>query len=256
MNQNLPVVSKARRAIATLIDLVVIYMLILVPTQFVVPHLGIKLFGEAWFHDNLNAGSETGSKIIGFTWWFIVGEVVAVWIYFVQMETSRYRGTLGKLMAGLQVVTPDGNNISVIRCTLRMIFALGRVLMCGITIFVGMAFLSENVITNPSLSDYILGVGVGSVFLLFAFHTGNRGQRLQDFFSRTRVTRRDWCPDTAEPNAILAKVSASNKVFKIVSRLLWVALFLGSALWVFYQGKTDSQPPPPIQTNAPPAGAE
>jgi uncharacterized RDD family membrane protein YckC len=249
---NLPVVSKARRAIATLIDLVVI-ILILAPLFAVQHFLGIKIIGEAWILGNPTADPELAGKIMGFTWYFFVGCLVVVWLYFVQMETSRYRGTLGKLVTGLQVVNFAGEQISSMRSSVRFILSGLRVLLIYLTL-VEVGGGAALLLGDQMWFDMWIVVVCGGAFVLILFHAGNRGQRLQDFFSRTRVTRRDWCPDTAEPNAILAKVSASNKVFKIVSRLLWVALFLGSALWVFYQGKTDSQqPPPPIQTNAPPA---
>ena len=48
------------------------------------------------------------------------------WLYFVQMEASRFRGTLGKLAAGLQVVNFAGEQISGIRATLRFVVSVLR----------------------------------------------------------------------------------------------------------------------------------
>jgi len=195
---NLPAVSKTRRAIATLIDFVVI-VLILAPI-FVVQHfLGIKLIGEAWLLGTPNADPETAGKIMGFAWCIISGYLVAAWIYFVQMETSRYCDTLGKMVAGLQVVNFAGEPISSLRATIRFIFSGLRVLLIYLPLSITVMMLGF-ILWDPlpdSCLDISLAVVFGGSFIWIVFHSGKRGQRLQDFFSRTRVVRRGWHPDNS-----------------------------------------------------------
>jgi hypothetical protein len=43
---------------------------------------------------------------------------------------------------------------------------------------------------DTRFSDFSVIIGMGGAFFLVVFLSGKRGQRIQDFVSRTRVTRR------------------------------------------------------------------
>jgi uncharacterized RDD family membrane protein YckC len=59
--------------------------------------------------------------------WTLVFFILTEWLYFAGLESSSWRGTVGKFVLGLQVGDGHGNPVSFWRASLR--FASGRLLM-------------------------------------------------------------------------------------------------------------------------------
>jgi len=95
-----------RRAVACLVDFILMLMLRLIVT-FVVALFTNKLFeGNPWI------------EIMLMTADFIFG-IVLYWVYVALMESSLQRATLGKMLAGIQVTDLRGVRISFARATGR-----------------------------------------------------------------------------------------------------------------------------------------
>jgi uncharacterized RDD family membrane protein YckC/Tfp pilus assembly major pilin PilA len=94
--------------------------------------------------------------------WALLLWLVGLWLYKAGMESSRYQATLGKLALDLQVTTLDGERLSFLHAT-------GRVL----------AFLVSSCIALIS-------------FLMVAFT--DRHQALHDFIASTLVVRKGYTP--------------------------------------------------------------
>ena len=45
--------------------------------------------------------------------------MVAIWLYFTLMESSKYQGTLGKVILGIRVVDLDGKRINFAKANIR-----------------------------------------------------------------------------------------------------------------------------------------
>jgi uncharacterized RDD family membrane protein YckC len=58
--------------------------------------------------------------------------VLLVWLYFVAMEASAWRATLGKLAVGVRVTTLDGRRIGVGRATARLLAKLLSLALLGL----------------------------------------------------------------------------------------------------------------------------
>jgi uncharacterized RDD family membrane protein YckC len=183
--KNLPSVSGIRRAAATMIDLTVIILIL-----YAISLVCLLLFKVSVGMDTLNTFKSSnepnpGHQMVGVA---ITGCGLFVsWLYFVQMEASRFRGTLGKLVAGLQVVNFAGEQISGICATLRFVVSTLRAAFI-FTVCIACIFISGMMDTRFSDSSFFVGIGVA--FFLVIFLSGKRGQRIQDFFSRTMVVRR------------------------------------------------------------------
>ena len=184
--ENLPSVSRIRRAAATLIDLAMIFLIFLIlvaASKLLFMVSGEMDTFEKICSDDPNPAYQIYGKVGGCCCLFIT------WLYFVQMEASRFRGTVGKLATRLQVVNFVGEQISGTRATLRFIVSSLRafsMFMVGIVV-AGMC----GAYSWSRLSKYCFFVMMVFAFFLTFFYSGKRGQRLQDLFSRTRVTRRN-----------------------------------------------------------------
>ncbi len=91
-----------RRAAATLIDLAVVGIAILLLALAVVT--GFEINRDRWGVGDL-------------VYW--VGNVVLFWLYFAGLESGRRQATLGKRLLRLRVIDLDGEPISFGRATLR-----------------------------------------------------------------------------------------------------------------------------------------
>jgi uncharacterized RDD family membrane protein YckC len=58
--------------------------------------------------------------------------VLLVWLYFVAMEASAWRATLGKRVVGVRVTTLDGRRIGVGRATARLLAKLLSLALLGL----------------------------------------------------------------------------------------------------------------------------
>ncbi len=251
---NLPSVSRIRRAVATLIDTVlvslIVYAFAFVCAKFFEVSIG-RTSVEAFASDVPNPLHQTVGLVMSGCVLFIS------WLYFVQLEASRYRGTPGKLLAGLQVVDFAGEQISGFRATLRFVFGILRAgLICMLTMF-SAAMICDPLAGDRSgrLSDYGLFVGMGGALVTFIFLSGKRGRRLQDIFTRTRVTRRGWHPNALNADRPSDNASTSNTVFNGIFIILWAGVLIVPAYLIFSgdnpsaptespQSKQNSTPPP------------
>jgi uncharacterized RDD family membrane protein YckC len=184
---NAPAISRIRRAAATLIDLALVLLIFLIFGAVCVllfkVSVGMDTLDKFLSYDP-NPAPNPANQIYG-----LVESgccLFVTWLYFVQMEASRYRGTLGKLAVGLQVVDFAGEQISGIRATLRFVVSVLRAAF----IFMLCLFITSMIGMDTRFSDFSVIIGMGGAFFLVVFLSGKRGQRIQDFVSRTRVTRR------------------------------------------------------------------
>lgn len=134
-----------RRLIAFIIDLVVC-MIVIVPIIYI---LTITVFLEI-----INRGYNPSL----ITLISLIVEVVPLWLYNAFMESSKYEGTLGKIILGIAVVGYQGNRISFMQSTARFFVKL-------------------------ILSSAILGVG----FIMIAFTKKHQG--LHDISMNTFVIK-------------------------------------------------------------------
>ena len=83
---------------------------------------------------------------------FFMLEIVASWLYFALMESSKNQGTLGKMALGLRVTDIEGRRISFGRATGRY---FGKILS-GMTLLIGylMAVFTQK---KQALHDFVAG---------------------------------------------------------------------------------------------------
>ena len=121
------------RFIAFLLDGAILWIIQLV---LITPFLGIIGFSAYKASSgDLNetqalgmAGAIIGTLIL--TWAL---SIVAAWLYFALMESSKFQGTVGKIALGIVVTDVEGNRISFARATGRYFskFISGFILMIG-----------------------------------------------------------------------------------------------------------------------------
>ncbi len=121
----------------------------------IIPLLGIVGFGAA----KAASGDLTGTEAAGMvgamvgaamlTWLFTI---VASWLYFALMESSKFQGTIGKLALGIIVTDMEGNKISFGKATGRY---FGKIIS-AIILYVGfmMAGFTEK---KQGLHDILAG---------------------------------------------------------------------------------------------------
>ena len=241
-----PGISRARRALATLIDGIVIFCLFILVIG--IYYAGLTLIGTevAQAVDQYcNKVESTPAQQIPKSMLYLeFGCLFIPWLYYVQLESSRWRGTLGKRIMGLKVVNFDGNSISVIRATLRFFFAVLRVAIffCMISFWFSVPMIIGADQSSKTV-DYFGATGAGMMFLLVFFRSGKRGQRLQDFCTRTRVVPRSWEPDVIDASTPTAKpmtdTPKTDGIFKFTYRLLWIAIFIVPAYYIYREAKPD-----------------
>lgn len=264
-------ISRTRRAVATLIDLVVVGFIICLVFRI---HMGLRclLFGSSAvqaiedFRTQLDhapsqifqpqdgsggwlalpSGDVSQSKYAGYQEFLLVMPVmmlVAIWIYYFKMESSRWGGTLGKLMMGLRVVNGAGQGISSVRSTGRLIFGLLRALLIFMLILMPAALVSIGLGLPTTFGDYFLTVALWSAFLLIFIRSGKGGQRLQEFCTRTRVVPRGWHLNMAQAYSTEAG-STPEISFKLIYPLLWLAVIGIPAYSMFQAGKPSASATP------------
>ncbi len=121
------------RFIAALIDGVIIWVVQMV---LVTPLLGVIGFSAMKASEgDLSeaqaigmAGALIGTMLL--TWLL---SLVAGWLYYALMESSKFQGTVGKLVLGIVVTDMEGNRISFLRATGRYFSKIisGLILMIG-----------------------------------------------------------------------------------------------------------------------------
>ena len=103
------------------------------------PFIGSIIFSAFSIAD---AGGDTEKTflgiagIVGAVFMLIIATIVAGWLYYALMETSKQQGTLGKMALGLKVTDMEGNRISFGRASGRyfgkiissMIFMIGYII--------------------------------------------------------------------------------------------------------------------------------
>lgn len=155
----LPPVSRTRRAIASVIDLVILSLLVYALAQV---HLQVKnlVFGQdvaqavaenrehiqaahpnnpSFIYEQAdpkpdNISQETFERLQCFDLTLYPVLLISFWLYFTELESSRIQATVGKFLAGLKVVDGDGGRISAYRSSGRFIVMLIRCLIIGILI--------------------------------------------------------------------------------------------------------------------------
>ncbi|HRX30553.1 MAG TPA: RDD family protein [Tenuifilaceae bacterium] len=107
------------RFIAYLLDTVIINTVLSIFIIPIMALLGFTAFKASSY--NFSEADALGmvGVVTGFVLLFIMLALVAGWLYFALMESSKYQGTIGKIAIGLIVTDMDGNKISFARATGR-----------------------------------------------------------------------------------------------------------------------------------------
>ncbi len=159
-----------RRSVAFLIDIALLFAA-LAPTGWLVGRLA-------------HVRAETGREI-----WLasVLNFSVPVWLYFILLDGSPRRGTLGKRLLHLGVVDePDGGPVPLPRNALRTLFKLAPWEIAHVSAFA----LSESMddLTATQVAGLVLGNVLAGAYLAVALAT--RGRRsVHDFAAGTAVVR-------------------------------------------------------------------
>lgn len=98
-----------RRAIAAIVDTIVMITLTMVPAALVGFLVGLIFAGSMSRIQMEMVGQGIGAGI----------GALAAWLYFAKMESSRHQATFGKMLLGLRVVDTDGKPIGFGQATAR-----------------------------------------------------------------------------------------------------------------------------------------
>ena len=99
---------------------------------------------------SMNGPDEDG--IIGVIWYF--GSILAILLYFVLMQSSRWQATVGKRSVGIQVTTTKGGRVSFLR-------SLGRYLASILSGFFYIGYILAGITPRKqALHDFMAGTVV------------------------------------------------------------------------------------------------
>ena len=93
----------------------------------------------------------------------VTAAFISMFLYYILFEISPLRGTIGKLITGLQVTNIYGNRIEFFRS------------------------LSRIIIKTVSLAFF----GVGVIYLFFAFSSSKENQGIHDLIAKTVVVKKE-----------------------------------------------------------------
>jgi uncharacterized RDD family membrane protein YckC len=110
-----------KRAIALLIDLIIVYILISLVTVIVNVTLGLPLVYDLTFQTGnpIKVNQFVEDNLIKLTILYSAIKILVIYPYFSIMESSNRQATLGKLALSIKVVDLRGEQISFAKASLR-----------------------------------------------------------------------------------------------------------------------------------------